>query len=106
MIIVNYVVYYCIFFVGNHSANAGIKPIDYYTSIAFPIFDTIPAYSNNYTLNVTIVSNRFLEDNKLFDVTVKPEHMPIGQPDCKVAVIIEDDDGNFSYNNYTNTICV
>ena len=55
----------------------------------------IPAYSEHYTLSVNIVPNHFLEDNKLFDVTVKPEHMPIGQPDCKVAVIIMDDDGNF-----------
>ena len=82
------------FFVGNHTHTVEAS-IDYYTAIAFPNFDTIPAYTSHYTLSVKIVADRILEDNELFYVTVIPEHLPFGQPDCRVAVIIRDDDGNF-----------
>ena len=75
-----------------HTVEAGI---DYYTAIAFPIFDTIPAYTRHYTLSIEIVPDRILEDNELFYVTAKPQHVPFGQPDCRVSVIIRDDDGNF-----------
>ena len=83
-------------FVENES---GITNIDYYTSLAFPNFDTIPAYERHYTLNVTIVPDQILENNELFDVTAKPEHVPAGQPECSTAVIIRDDDGNFKYKH-------
>ena len=81
-------------YVGNHTHNVEAG-IDYYTAIAFPNFDIIPAYTRNYILNVGIVPDRILEENKLFEVTAKPEHRPDGQPDCCVQVVIVDDDGNF-----------
>ena len=93
----------CYNFVGNHTHTVEAD-IDYYTTITFPNFDTIPAYTRHYTLSIQIVPDRILEDNELFFVTVRPEHMPDGQPDCRVAIIIKDDDGNFWYNNYTNGV--
>ena len=80
-------------FIGNDTAQEGI---DYYTSIAFPNFDKIPAFTTRYTLNITIVADRILENNELFEITPQPSHLPIGHraTDCSVDVIIRDDDGN------------
>ena len=69
---------------------------DYYTAIAFPIYDIIPAYTKHYTLSVKIVPDRILENNELFRVTVQPELRPIGYYYCSAEVIIQDDDGNFN----------
>lgn len=85
--------YIFIIFVGNHSGDE--KEIDYYTTKTFPDFDTIPAYERDYILNVTIVPDSKLENNELFHVTAVPQHVPVGQPECSVDVIIRDDDGNF-----------
>ena len=85
--------YIFIIFVGNHSGNE--EPIDYYTTKTFPDFDIIPPYERDYILNVTIVADRMLEDNELFHITAVPQHVPAGQPECSVDVIIRDDDGNF-----------
>ena len=86
------IMYVVIIFVGNHTIEEGI---DYYTSSAFPYIDLIPAYSKVYTLKINVVADRILEDNELFYVTANPQHVPDGQPDCRVSVIIRDDDGNF-----------
>ena len=88
-------------FVGNQTTEEGF---DYYTAVGFPIFATIPAYSKHYTLSVNIYPDRILEDNELFYITPNPQHRPAGEPDCPISVIIRDDDGNFSYNNCTNTV--
>ena len=59
----------------------------------------------DYTLNITIVPDRILENNELFRVIAKPEHIPAGHFDCSVDAFILDDDGNFNIcNNYTNTV--
>ena len=84
--------YISIIFVGNHSGN---EIFDYYAAISFPYFDIIPPYERHYILNITIVADRMLEDNELFHVTAVPQHVPAGQPECSVDVIIRDDDGNF-----------
>ena len=84
--------YISIIFVGNHSGN---EDFDYYTAISFPYFDIISPYERHYTLNVTIVPDRILENNELFHVTAIPQHVPAGRPECSVDVIIVDDDGNF-----------
>ena len=77
-------------------ANGTAEEFDYYTSIAFPNFDVIPANTQNYTLKIEIVKDRILEDNELFRVTPQPESIPDGHTaiDYQVDVIIKDDDGN------------
>ena len=86
-------------FVGNHTHNVKAG-IDYYTAIAFPYFDIIPAYTRHYTLNVGIVPDHILEDDELFQVTPRPKHIPDGYATnyFSVDVIIRDDDGNFNIN--------
>ena len=81
-------------FIGNNTAQQGF---DYYTSISFPNFDKIPAFTTSYTLNITIVPDRILENNELFHVTPVPQHIPVGNHDypCSADAIIVDDDGNF-----------
>ena len=83
----------CYNFVGNHSVE---ESFDYYTSVSFPNFDIVPAYTTHYTLKIDIVADRILEDNELFQVTALPQHRSAGQPDCSVSVIIADDDGKFN----------
>ena len=65
--------------------------------MAFPTFDTIPAYERHYTLNITIVPDEILENNELFDVTANPQHVPDGHLECSTDVIIKDDDGSLWY---------
>ena len=84
--------YISIIFVGNHSGN---EIFDYYAAMSFPYFDIIPAYERDYILNITIVPDRILENNELFHLIAVPQHVPVGQPECSVDVIIRDDDGNF-----------
>ena len=80
-------------FVGNHSVEEGF---DYYTSMSFPNFDTIPANTTIYTLKIDIVADRILEDNELFQVIARPSEKPVGGFDCSVSVIIVDDDGKYN----------
>ena len=72
--------------------------IDYYTSVAYPTFHTIPPNTTDYMLTIDIVNDTRLENNELFQVTPSPEHVPDGHTitDCRVDVIIMDDDGNFN----------
>ena len=81
-------------FIGNDTAQQGF---DYYTSISFPNFDKIPAFTTHNTLNITIVPDRILENNELFQVTPVPQHIPVGHYVylCSADAIIRDDDGNF-----------
>ena len=75
-----------------------LDEIDYYTSVAYPNFDTIPPYTRDYMLTIDIVDDTRLENNELFQVTPSPERVPDGHTvtDCRVDVIITDDDGNFN----------
>ena len=79
--------------VANFVAYGTADDFDYYTPISYPDFDVIPAYRKYYILYVKIFPDRTLEDNELFYVTAQPEHTPDRQPDCRVSVIIRDDDG-------------
>ena len=84
-------------FVGNNTAQ---ESLDFYTSVSSPNFDIIKAYNRHYKLNITIVPDRILENNELFQVTPLPQQVPVGHTttDCRVDVIIRDDDGNFQYS--------
>ena len=90
--------YSIIIFVGNDTAQAQDN-IDYYTSVAVPNFDTIPAYTRQYTLIVGIEPDHILENNETFQVTPQPQNFPTGYvPSCfLVNVNITDDDGNKNY---------
>ena len=72
--------------------------IDYFTSVAYPNFDTIPPYTRDYMLTIKIVKDTILENNHLFQVTPSPERVPDDHTitDCRADVIILDDDGNFN----------
>ena len=87
--------YNIIIFVGNDTAQAPDN-IDYYTSVAYPSFDTIPAYTRQYTLIVGIEKDHILENNEQFQVTPQPKNFPIGHAPSsyRVDVSIIDDDGN------------
>ena len=90
-------------FIGNDSVK---ENFDYYTSMSFPNFDIIPAYTTHYTLKIDIVADHIIEDNELFQVTVVPQHRFLGQPDCDVHVIIQDDDGKFNITVISYKHCI
>ena len=77
---------------GNHTTNID-NEVDYYTAYAWPNFDTVEKGTVNYTLNITIINDNRLEDNRLFSIIAFSGTPPNGHTPCTTDVIILDDDG-------------
>ena len=76
-------------FTGNHTAAVTNESIDYYTSYESPSYAIIPSGTQDFLLEIEIVSDCILENNELFRIHA-------GNPDedsCYTDVIIRDDDG-------------
>ena len=54
---------------------------------------TIPAGTDHFCININILDNKELENNKLFRITIDPPIIPTHHTACSTDVIITDDDG-------------
>ena len=82
---------YSHFIIGNTS-NRAESEIDYLTSYSWPNFYTVEKGSNNFTLDITIISDNRLEDNELFRINIDEPQAPAGVVPNALDVIITNDD--------------
>ena len=83
---------YTLIIIGNESNRTEEVP-DFNVAYSWPNFDIAPRGSTFYTLNITIIPDRRLEDNELFRIYVDEPITPIGMMPIQVDVVILNDDG-------------
>ena len=87
-------------FIGNQSNHTESEVADYNVSYSWPNFATAPKGSTVYTLNITIIPDKRLENNELFRVYVDEPKLPNGMIPIQADVIIMNDDGKLLYISF------